>query len=200
MGGRLVFDPPKKRATNEAQPEIAAEVAPLSARYRYTKEEVAAALEECGGRVPCVAEKLGCSGQTVYNYMLMYPTLKAFKTRARKHEEAPVDKERRIQWRLDKLRAISEADMFIVEGKRYLPTEPIASILGKSRQTVNNWCKSGAVFAGVTQTPEYKGSYLIPYESVEAAIQQDEFPRPGHPGAPRQRHPKNGTGAADTDE
>jgi hypothetical protein len=43
---------------------------------RYTAEEIIEALTETKGLVYLAADRLGCTAQTVYNYIDRYPTIK----------------------------------------------------------------------------------------------------------------------------
>lgn len=48
-------------------------------RQRYTKQQIADALAETKGMVTIAARKLGCTTQTVYNYIERYPELAAIR-------------------------------------------------------------------------------------------------------------------------
>jgi hypothetical protein len=48
----------------------------MAGKPRYTVEQVVAALEACNGLLYMAAEKLGCSGQTVLNYMSRHPSIR----------------------------------------------------------------------------------------------------------------------------
>jgi hypothetical protein len=54
----------------------------MADRRHFTAEQIANALTETKGMVYIAAKKLGCSHQTIYNYILRHPTVRIAKENA----------------------------------------------------------------------------------------------------------------------